>query len=225
MKYSKLIWIVVAAVVLLVGCNRVMNRRISAHMDTWSALSKQDQQRLMKGFVRRGDTQAMVEIALGKPDHMLPLSGPDGQRLTVWIYVDQMDNWIGPPSNETSSNRPTSSDRSIMFHDGIMVDRAATAVEDYAKLADHQVRPSVERMLERLDSLVSLAPEQKAKAYEIFAKAKEELLAYDLNESISKGMPIRVKMRADIRALLTPEQQAKYDDAPQRLGGGSTKRP
>jgi hypothetical protein len=74
----------------------------------------------------------------------------------------------------------------------------------------------------RLDRLVALTPGQKVKARDIFEKVNEELLALNTDEGPAKGMPIRVKMRADIRAMLSAEQQAKYDPAPQYLGGGGS---
>jgi hypothetical protein len=44
------------------------------------------------------------------------------------------------------------------------------------------------------------------------------------DERPGKVMTIRAKMRTDIRAILAAEQQAKYDTAPQYLGGGATNR-
>jgi hypothetical protein len=76
----------------------------------------------------------------------------------------------------------------------------------------------------RLDRLVALTSEQRVNARYIFEEANGELLALSPDERPAKGIPIRVRMRADIRAILTLEQQANYDAAPQYLGGGSTKR-
>ena len=82
MKYHPFIWITVAAG-LLSACQSPIDRRISAHQEAWRKLSVQDQQRLQRGYVRRGDTEEMVSIALGSPDRVLPITGPGGQKETV----------------------------------------------------------------------------------------------------------------------------------------------
>jgi len=214
-----------AAVGLLSACSTVMDRRIAEHQETWRGLSEPDQHRLLQGHVRRGDTEGMVRIALGPPDKMLPLTSVDGQRLTVWLYDDPTVWWDPSPFDPASSVHSTSRETSVVFHDGVVADQAATAVEDVAKLAEFRVKPAAENRLARLDSLVALTPGQRMKALDIFEKAKEKLNAFSPGERPAKGRSIRVKMRADIRAMLTAEQQAKYDAAPQYLGGGSTKRP
>jgi len=224
MRSSILVWLVVAAG-LFSGCNSVMDRRISAHEDTWRGLSEQDRHRLVQGFVCGGDTESMVHIALGPPAKVLPLTSQDGQRLTVWLYEDLIDNWEGSPVDPNSSNHLTSRERRVIFQDGVVVDQAAIALQDSAKLVEFRVRPAAEHRVARLNSLVALTSAQKGKAYEIFAKAEGELLDLIPSERPTKGLPIRVKMRADIRAMLTTEQQAKFDAAPQYLGGGSTRRP
>jgi hypothetical protein len=230
MKFSTILW-TMAVVGLLSGCVSVMDRRISAHKETWRGLSELDQNRLRHGLVRRGDTEDMVSIALGPPDKVLPITGRDGQKQTVWIYHQL---WFGgsyDPFNPGSSPDLQSRDESVIFHDGIVVIQVEMAIENVAELvefpaglAEFPAKRTAEFMEARLDRLVALTPDQKVKARDIFEKANEELLAFSLDDRPAKGMPIRVRMRADIRAILTLEQQTKYDAAPQYLGGGSTKR-
>ena len=225
MKFSTILW-TLAVVGLLSGCVSVMDRRISAHQETWQRLSALDQNRLRHGTLRIGDTEDMVSIALGSPDKVLPITGRDGQKQTVWIY-HHLANSVGfDPLQPASFSDLQSSDKSVIFHDGIMVIQVGVAIESAAELAEFPARRTAEFMEARLDRLVTLTPGQKVKAREIFEKANEELMALDPNEGPAKGMPIRVKMRADIRAMLSAEQQAKYDPAPQYLGGGggSTRR-
>ena len=223
MGYSKLVWII-AAVGLLSACTTVMDRRISAHKETWRSLSDQDQHRLLQGHVHPGDTEDMVTIALGPPDKVLPVTGRGGQKQTVWIY-DLLEFGSGyNPFDPTSHPNLTSSEKSVIFQDRVVVNQAGIAVESTANLIEFRVERTVEVMEARLDQLVVLTTEQRVKARDIFEKANEKLYAFSPNERAEKGMPIRVKMRADIRAMLTTEQQAKYDAAPQYLGGGSTKR-
>jgi hypothetical protein len=105
----------------------------------------------------------------------------------------------------------------VSFPARIVGDSVAKPVESRATLI-------AEFMEARLDRLVALTSEQRVNARDVFEKANEELLALSPDERPAKGMPIRVKMRADIRAMLSAEQQANYDAAPQYLGGGSTKR-
>jgi len=224
MRYSTLVWIV-AAVGLLSGCKSLMNRRIAAHQEAWQALSEQDQHRLSQGHVLLGDTEEMVLIALGPPDEVLPITTQDGQKQTVWQYeelISSGDNFLISP---TSSTHTEIREKSVIFHDGRVVQQAPIAVNDGAKLAGWRSERTAENWAARLDHLVTLTAEQKVKAREVFAKAQEALLVFRPEERLEKGRPIRVKMRAEIRALLTPEQQIKYDATPQYRGGGSTRRP
>jgi len=76
--------------------------------------------------------------------------------------------------------------------------------------------------VERLDKLVNLTGDQKVQATDVFTMQNNSLQAFSsLEERMNKGMPIRQHARAQIRALLTPEQQKIYDITPLRLGGGT----
>ena len=79
-----------------------------------------------------------------------------------------------------------------------------------------------DRSLARLESIITLTPAQKKVALQIFQELKDTMDAIPDNERAQKGAPIRQQAMADIRGILTPDQQEIYDRTPQRLGGGST---
>lgn len=71
-------------------------------------------------------------------------------------------------------------------------------------------------MVERLDQAVTLTADQKTKIKDIYAKNMEKMRD-------AQGQDRRAVMQAqrdEIRAVLTPEQQKKFDDMPQRGGKG-----
>ena len=57
----------------------------------------------------------------------------------------------------------------------------------------------------------SLTDDQKSKIGDIIAKGQKDMQALSQEERASKGREIQTAMRADIRAVLTPDQQAKFD--------------
>ena len=84
----------------------------------------------------------------------------------------------------------------------------------------------IDALVARLDQLVDLTAAQKTEAAAVFTAENDALDAFSsLNERMEKGILIRQKMRAQIRALLAPGQQAIYDREPQRLGGGALQDP
>lgn len=205
MRFSKVIWVTIA-LGLLSACQSVMDRRVSAHEETWRRLSEQDQRRLSRGFMFVGDTEEMVSIALGQPDRVLAITGQESQKQTVWVY------YVLTNSNDISIHSlPTEiNERKVIFRDGVVVDRVGFGDISEETLAIFRTRIP-DRMTERLDSLVALAPEQKVQARAVFAQANDKLLDLAWNEQASNGKPIGEKMRADIRTILTTDQQAKYD--------------
>jgi RNA polymerase sigma factor (sigma-70 family) len=79
----------------------------------------------------------------------------------------------------------------------------------------------VQSRVSRLDALVHLTADQAKRAADVFGRELTALDAFGtLEDRAVKGMEIRQQSRADIRALLTPEQRRKYDIAPQSMGGG-----
>jgi Spy/CpxP family protein refolding chaperone len=75
--------------------------------------------------------------------------------------------------------------------------------------------------IERLEEAVgALTAEQKTKIEAVMAKQRDALQAIPQEERMEKGREIMTKGRADIRAVLTAEQQKKFDEMPQGGRGG-----
>ena len=82
---------------------------------------------------------------------------------------------------------------------------------------------TAEQTIERIEQAVgTLTADQKTKITAIVSKANDERQALPKEERKEKGAAIQTKQRADIRAVLTKEQQAKYDAMP--AGGGGKKK-
>jgi Spy/CpxP family protein refolding chaperone len=83
-----------------------------------------------------------------------------------------------------------------------------------------------ERRMTRLDEQLALTPEQKAQIAAIWDKAEKESAALRHDAAVTAGdrkTKRRVAMksaRAEVRAVLTPEQQKKFDAMP-RDGAGA----
>lgn len=84
-------------------------------------------------------------------------------------------------------------------------------------------RPSPAQQIERLDKAVTLTAEQKTKLLDIYTKAAEQAKALTPEERRAKGPEIMKATRDQVRALLTPEQQAKFDAMPMGPRGGDHK--
>jgi len=91
-----------------------------------------------------------------------------------------------------------------------------------------------EALVTRLDEAVALTADQKIRITEIFRQQADALALLSLGdhseiakewEYLKKVMEIRMAARAQVRALLTAEQQRKYDRTPQNRGGGLTLNP
>ncbi|MBI5769718.1 MAG: hypothetical protein HZA93_18225 [Verrucomicrobia bacterium] len=77
--------------------------------------------------------------------------------------------------------------------------------------------------VERIEQAVgSLSAEQKTKIEGIIAKARESMQGAQGDQD--KMREVMTKQRADIRAVLTPEQQKKFDEMPQGGRGGGKKK-
>lgn len=81
-------------------------------------------------------------------------------------------------------------------------------------------RMAPETKVSRLDAAVGLSLEQKAMALKIFEEELDALLEIPATERPDKGMEARQNVHHFIRALLNPEQLAKYEVTPQSQGGG-----
>jgi Spy/CpxP family protein refolding chaperone len=85
--------------------------------------------------------------------------------------------------------------------------------------------PTAEQQIERIEQAVgTLSADQKTKLKGIYAKTAEKLQAIPQEERREKGMEIYQATRKEVRAVLTPEQQKKYDEMPQGRGQGGKKK-
>lgn len=80
-------------------------------------------------------------------------------------------------------------------------------------------RMNPEQMVTRLDEAVKLTAEQKTKALEIYTKMGEKMQGVAREDRQTKGAEIRKETNDAIKAILTPEQQTKFDAMPQGRGG------
>ncbi len=82
-----------------------------------------------------------------------------------------------------------------------------------------------EAQIERIETAVGkLSDEQKTKLTAIYAKAGEKMRAAGPDGGREKMMEIMTETRKEVRAVLTPEQQKKFDEMPQRGGPGGGNR-
>lgn len=80
---------------------------------------------------------------------------------------------------------------------------------------------SPEQQIERLETAVGkLTEDQKKKITAIYGKVREKMEAVPQEERREKMGSIMQETRKEIRAVLTPEQQKKYDEMPQGGRGG-----
>jgi protein CpxP len=82
-----------------------------------------------------------------------------------------------------------------------------------------------DQMVSRLDEAVTLTADQKTKATEIYKKMVADMQALPQDQRREKGPEIGKTAHDDIRALLTPDQQKKFDAMPQPGRGGRGGRP
>lgn len=97
--------------------------------------------------------------------------------------------------------------------------------QDEKKKGGRGGMPTVEQRIERLEEAVgSLSDQQKTKIKAAYAKAAEKLQGLSQEDRREKGMEIYQAANKEVRAVLTPEQQKKFDAMPQRGGSGGGKK-
>jgi Spy/CpxP family protein refolding chaperone len=80
--------------------------------------------------------------------------------------------------------------------------------------------PTPEQRIERLEQAVgSLSADQKGKIKAIYAKSAEQMQAIPQDERREKMGPMMQAAQKEIRAVLTAEQQKKFDEMAQGRGG------
>ena len=81
---------------------------------------------------------------------------------------------------------------------------------------------TAEQRIEQIEQAVgTLTADQKAKIKDIYAKMAEKMQSIPQEERREKMGEIMQATRKEVRAVLTPEQQKKYDEMPQPGRGGS----
>ena len=89
---------------------------------------------------------------------------------------------------------------------------------------------SPDARVEQLDKALSLTSDQKTKVKEIYAKSQESMRSAvrggggDRQAAREKMMEMMRSTRDQVRAVLTDEQQKKFDALPQRGAGDETGR-
>lgn len=106
---------------------------------------------------------------------------------------------------------------------GAMVIISAANAQDQKQGRGRGGMPTVEQRIERLEQAVgSLSDAQKTKIKDIYAKSAEKMQGLSQDERREKMGELMRESGQQIRAVLTAEQQKKYDDmiAQGRGGGG-----
>ena len=80
---------------------------------------------------------------------------------------------------------------------------------------------STDAQVERIDAAVTLTADQKAKVQAILTSSQEKVQALPQEERRAKRGELRQAANAEVRALLTPKQQKKFDAMPAPQSGGS----
>ena len=112
-----------------------------------------------------------------------------------------------------------------MKHLKVLLTALALGVAASAPLQAQEKKGQVtpEQYVERVEQAVgTLTAEQKTKITNIASKTQEATKALPKEERKEKAPAIQKKMREDVRAVLTPEQQKKFDEMP--TGGGGKKK-
>ncbi|CAN5470016.1 hypothetical protein BH23ACI1_BH23ACI1_02600 [soil metagenome] len=82
--------------------------------------------------------------------------------------------------------------------------------------------PPPERLIERLDRVLRLTPDQRARVEEIF-DARGAQLEVVQREVVARAQQEQRELQAEIRTVLTPQQQERFDrwlaEAPRGRGG------
>lgn len=81
-----------------------------------------------------------------------------------------------------------------------------------------------QRIAQIEEAVGTLSADVKTKVTAIVEKANKDSQALSQEERREKGMEIRAAANKEIRALLTPEQQTKFDAMPQGGRGGKKKK-
>ena len=108
---------------------------------------------------------------------------------------------------------------------GAMASVSLLNAQDQKKGKGGRGMPTPEQRIERLETAVgALTDAQKEKIKAIYAKSAEQMQAIPQEERREKMGPIMQAAQKEIRALLTAEQQTKFDAMPQGGQGRGKKK-
>jgi Spy/CpxP family protein refolding chaperone len=82
-----------------------------------------------------------------------------------------------------------------------------------------RMQGALEQRLQQLDESLQLTAEQKQKIKDIWAKQATELREVNAEDRRARAREALLATRNEVRAVLTPEQQTKFD-AMKHAGGG-----
>ena len=105
---------------------------------------------------------------------------------------------------------------------------AGASVTAAAEKPDHggkRLQAAADQRLKQLDEKLQLTDDQKQKIKDIWAKEADTLKALSPEERRTKGRDAFAATHAEVRAVLTPDQQTKFDAMPAegRSGKGKAK--
>lgn len=75
-----------ALVLASLGCESI-HHRIQTHHTAYASLSPFDQDRIVQGNIRPGDSAELVTIAFGQPDRKSAIRTSSGKKREVWVYT------------------------------------------------------------------------------------------------------------------------------------------
>jgi Spy/CpxP family protein refolding chaperone len=163
-----------------------------------------------------------IDAAVDRLDKLVSLTVD--QRIQVaGIYANALDALKAFPSQEERMNKGVPIRQQARAQIRALLTPAQQKIYDITPLRlGGGTLLDINAAVERLDTLVNLTTDQAVQAAAIFTLQNDAMEAFPtLEDRIMKGMDVRQDTRAQIRAILTPEQQQIYNTTPVRLGGGS----
>lgn len=107
---------------------------------------------------------------------------------------------------------------------GLMASASMLHAQDEGKKGKGRGQMSPEQRITAIETAVgTLTADQKTKITAILEKSAKDMAAIPQEERREKGREVMMAANKDIRAVLTAEQQAKFDAMPQGGRGGKKK--
>jgi Spy/CpxP family protein refolding chaperone len=169
-----------------------------------------------------GGARLDIGFTVDRLDKLVGLTAAQKVQATQ-IFTDQNSALLAITSEEDQTIKGMSIQQNARSQPRVILTPAQQKINDAApqRLGGGAMQ-DISVVVDRLAKLVGLTAAQKVQATQIFTDQNSALLAFTSDEDrMIKGAPIRQNARAQIRSILTPEQQKIYDTSPQRLGGGA----